>query len=94
MSTEWWQEQGYLAGKEVGGGMWICLVKMLFTYRLMLCDEFQPFSFYCYPHDDLGLALEAFEKWGGEGDPIDGWVKHHPSERRRPVKKDLTTLAD
>lgn len=80
---EWWQKEKYLAGKQVEGDLWICLAKMMFTYRLMICDPGSVYEFYCYPYENLGRALDAFEKWDGHGDPIDGWVKHFPSERRQ-----------
>lgn len=30
------------------------------------------------------LAMRAFNEFDGQVDPIDRWVKHSPSERRRP----------
>lgn len=81
VSTQWWQEQGYLAGKEIGGDLWICLAPMLFTFRLMVCTTGFVHEFYCYP--DLLEAMEAYHAWDGQGDPFDGWVKHFPTMRRR-----------
>lgn len=80
---QWWRRQGYLAGKPIEGGLWICLAPMAFTFRLMVCDEWGVSEFWCYP--ELATALGAFEAFAGEGDPIDGWVKHHPSQRRRTL---------
>lgn len=82
--VEWWKDHGYLYGKPIGGGLWICLAKMMFTYRLMLCSEWAVEEFYCYPHERLPIAIQAFAAWEGIGDPLDGWVKHHPSHRRNP----------
>lgn len=73
--------------------------------RLAICDKPPGFvhDFYCYPIElGLPLALKAFERWDGRGDPIDGWVKHYNpggEERRRPRLKeppmDITvTLTD
>jgi hypothetical protein len=78
----WWQDEGYLAGREIGGGLWICVARMLFTFRLMVCDPGFVHDFYCYP--DLADVLLAFADWDGTGDPVDGWVRHHGSGRRRP----------
>lgn len=86
-ADEWWVQQGYLAGKPLEGGLWVCLADMMFTYRLMLCDPTPGgvHEFYCYPKErGLVSALTAFFAWDGEGDPQDGWVKAMPGERRRP----------
>lgn len=84
---EWWEEQSYLKGKPIGGGLWVCLAPMMFTWRLMLCDP-RPdgvHEFYCYPKErGLEPALAAFDAWNGVGYPLDGWVKHHPGDERRP----------
>lgn len=91
----WWEENGYLRGElvEPASDTWLCLAPMLFTYRLMLCDPGSVFQFWCYPKE-LGLdhALHCFHEFAeacraltpGEalGDPLPGWVKHHPSHRR------------
>lgn len=81
MTEEWWQEHGYLAGKPIGGGLWICVARMLFTDRLLVCDEGSVYDFYCY--EDRPLALEAFDLWDGTGEPLPGWTRHHDWERPR-----------
>jgi len=81
VARTWWEEHGYLRGKPIGDdGLWICLAKMMFTYRLMICTTDGVLDFYCYPRPLLPIALAAFEVWDGEGHPIDGWVKHHGAE--------------
>lgn len=84
VTEEWWQENYYLRGKEIGAGLWICLAPMLFTFRLMVCDPGGVHEFYCYP--DQQQAFDAFDAWNGEGDPLPGWVKHYPSMRRMPPR--------
>lgn len=80
MAESWWVAEGYLAGKEIGGGLWVCLAPMLFTTRLMVCTPAWVHEFWCYPQQvDALVAYEAFD---GHGDPLPGWVKHHPSMRR------------
>lgn len=81
---EWWEVNGYLAGRPIGNDTWICVAPMLYTFRLMLCTPDYVMDFYCYP--DRVRALSAFELWDGEGDPPDGWVKHHATGRRREVR--------
>lgn len=83
MADEWWVAHGYIAGKEIDGGLWIVLAPMLFTWRMMICDPGSVHEFYCYPEDHFARAMEAIDRWDGTGDPIDRWVKHHPSHRRR-----------
>lgn len=82
---EWWEENGYVAGRELGGGLWVCVAPMITTWRLMICDPGTVHEFWCYPYDTvpLGYVLVAYENFDGTGDPADGWVKHHPSMRRR-----------
>lgn len=83
--SEWWRDQGYLAGKEIGGGLWTCVAPMITTHRLMVCDFAYVHAYWCYPYDmvPLDYVLEAWANFDGIGDPADGWVKHHPSRRRR-----------
>ena len=81
--TPWWVKENYLAGKEIGAGLWVCLAQMVTTVRLMVCTPAPDgglVEFWCYPHMDL--ALLAFDVYDGHGDPAIGWVKHHPSHRR------------
>ena len=87
----WWAAEGYLMGKEIegSGGLWICLAEMITTYRVMICSP-PPgavYEFWCYPKGNgLAAAIIAFTHFDGEGDPLDGWVKHHPSYRRRNLE--------
>lgn len=36
---EWWRREGYLRGKELGGGLWLCLAPMITTLRIMVCTK-------------------------------------------------------
>lgn len=72
----WWQEQGYLYGRDIGDGMWICVAEMIFTWRLMLCTPDYVHDFYCYPKTELPLALSAAAQWDGESEPLPGWTRH------------------
>lgn len=82
---EWFDtidEHGYFARKTLPDGRIAALATMLYTTRLLWFHPGdQPREFWCYPH--LVEAVAAFYVWDGEGDPADGWVKHHPSHRRR-----------
>lgn len=70
----WWAEHEYLQGKEVGGGLWMCVNRMLYTWRVMLCTKEWVHDYYCYK--DLADALLAFESWDGKGEnPVDGWTR-------------------
>lgn len=82
----WWEENGYLAGKEIGAGLWVCVAPMITTLRLMICDPWSVHEFWCYPYDTVprDYVLAAYQRFDGHGDPADGWVKHHPSGRRNP----------
>lgn len=72
--------------KRLENGKTIYLIPQLFNYRLAIgwtheedtsCDDF-----YCYINQ--GTAIVAFYYWNGEGDPLDGWIRHGKSGRRRP----------
>lgn len=69
----WWVAQGYLYGRDIGEGLWICVAPMLFTFRLMLCTTEGVLDFYCYERPFTALA--AAEAWAGTGEPVAGWVK-------------------
>lgn len=45
--------------------------------------------------DEYGwLALIAFDMYDGHGDPLDGWVKHFPSERRHSPLTDRAVVPE
>lgn len=71
----WWQQNGYIYGRQLDDELWVCVAPMLFTFRLMLCTSGYVLDFYCYenPHDALNAAL----LWDGKSEPIEGWVKSH-----------------
>lgn len=78
MDDEWWKAHGYLAGRPLGGGMWMCVAPMIFTFRVMVCDPTFAREFYCY--HQLEDALACFEQWDGVNDnPVPGWSKYHGS---------------
>lgn len=82
----WWKKHNYLDGKEIGGGLWICLAPQIYTHRVMVCDPWGAMEFYCY--EDPTLARAAFDAWDGSGEcPVPGWSRHHgnPSGRRRAI---------
>lgn len=83
--NQWWRDFGYLAGKQIDGGLWVVLMPMITTFRLAICDPGSVYDFYCFPHAQIDKALVAFARWEGAGDPEDGWVKHHASGRRREL---------
>jgi hypothetical protein len=75
----WWQKEHYLAGRPLDVGAWLCVVEMLFTFRVMVCTP-PPFGgvqeFYCYP--SLADAMACFDTWEGVGmNPVEGWTRHH-----------------
>lgn len=37
---------------------------------------------WCYPR--ASTAIRAAQTWDGQGDPMDGWVRHLGTGRRRP----------
>lgn len=81
-APEWWEDVGYLAGRELtgqwaGSGVWVILARMMFTHRVMLATPSFPLGeHYCY--EDPALARTAFDAWdGGPDNPVKGWTKYH-----------------
>lgn len=74
---EWWRKQGYIAGKELPGGMWLILVTQLFTTRLAISTPQAMYEFWCY--EEPLLAVLAFEAWepGDLETRVEGWTRHH-----------------
>lgn len=72
--TDWWAEHGYLAGREIGGGLWMCVAPMIFTYRVMVCDPGSVYDHACY--ERLSDALEAYEQWDGQGQPPGPYTRY------------------
>lgn len=77
----WWQRQGYAAGRQLDQVHWVCVHKMIFTWRLMLCTEREVLDFACY--HTPGEALAAFTTWNGKTVPPGDWIRHHGSGQRR-----------
>lgn len=69
----WWVQHGYLAGKSIGGDVWICLARMLYTWRVMLCTDDFVYGFACYTDPDLARA--AYDAWDGTGLPLAGYTR-------------------
>ena len=75
---QWWAGQGYIYGRDIGDGLWICVAPMLFTFRLMLCTTGYVLDFYCY--ERMTAALDAASDWDGRSEPAAGWLKAHTRE--------------
>jgi hypothetical protein len=74
---------GFLYRRELEDGREIVVYPMIYTDRICIgvSGEGTYERAWCYPKG--GLAATAAEKWDGEGDPPDGWVKEVGIERRR-----------
>ena len=83
-SDWWWERERYLYGREVSEGLWICVAQMIHTWRIMLCDPGGVHEFWCYPQEEFSphIVIIWAQEFSGQGDPHEGWVKHHPSHRR------------
>lgn len=74
-TATWWEQHGYLFGKELGDGLWVCLAPMIFTWRLMLCTPDSVLGFACYDKANLQLAVDAYLAWDGTGLPLAGYTR-------------------
>ena len=75
--VEWWQAHGYLAARELEGGLSVCLARMVYTYRVMVCDEGGVYQFCCYPLEDISTAIVAWSIWDGTSEPVEGYTRWH-----------------
>lgn len=73
----WYVEHGYLMGKEISDGLWICVAPMIYTWRLMICTEDYVIGFACYDKtpEKFVLVVEAFQQWDGTGLPLEGYTR-------------------
>ena len=75
---------GYTDAKPIGDGRYAALLPFLFTHAIIVGRWANKWTYedrWCYATP--ALALEAFHKWDGQGEP-DGWHRHPPTGRRRP----------
>lgn len=79
-TTEWWQQEGYLAGRPLDDHYWLCLTRMIFTWRVMLCDKGGVYDFCCFAQ--LADARACYDAWDGKGLPPGEWIRHHQSGLR------------
>jgi hypothetical protein len=72
--------------RRLASGKTLYLIYQIFNYRLAIGwtheEETGYDDFYCYRNELR--AFRAFLEWDGTGDPLDGWVRHGASGRRRP----------
>jgi hypothetical protein len=72
--------------RRLENGRTVYLIYQLFNFRLAIGWTHEEQSgyddFYCYTHEFT--AAFAFLSWDGQGDPMDGWIRHGASGRRRP----------
>jgi hypothetical protein len=73
--------------RRLESGKTIYLIAQMFNFRLAIGwtheEDMGYDDFYCYSHELLAAA--AFLSWDGTGDPLDGWIRHGASGRRRPM---------
>jgi hypothetical protein len=71
--------------RRLENGKTVYLIAQMFNYRLAIGwtheEETGYDDFYCYTNEFI--AVMAFLHWTGEGDPLDGWIRHGASGRRR-----------
>lgn len=70
-----------------GSGTYVAIIPFLYTCAIIVGDIEDESGYrdrWCY--HDFPSALEAFERWDGDGEPP-GWHRHPSSGRRRPDGK-------
>jgi hypothetical protein len=83
--AQWRQANRVLFAKLLADGRIVGVTQMFFTGRVFVGDTLGYSDAWDYP--ETSRALFAAIVYEGEGDPLDGWVRHikswHP-DRRRP----------
>jgi hypothetical protein len=80
------ETEGYSEIKEIPGKGICGLKDFIFTTGLIIgMTEIGYLGRYCYPSESE--ALDALNKWNGEGDPSGPWIKYKgsPGERSNPL---------
>lgn len=80
-------DQGYSYVRKLPDGKYVGLMRMLTTIGLLVMDEEQWFTRYCYKPEDVSHALIAAHYWDGEGDPPGNWLVQKPGDRRNQNRK-------
>lgn len=75
---------GLIARKDLPDGRYTALTPQIFATILTISQAGDELGYSeAYTYEDPEKAAAAFEAWEGNGEP-DGWVRHIPSNRRRP----------
>lgn len=83
---------GYLHPRLIGD-MWCALLPLSFHGAILCinCSIHGHDEEYFYPK--LEVAMDALAQFEGAGDPLVGWIRHIPSNRRRkdgdPTKEEI-----
>lgn len=74
---------GSVYERELGDGRILVVYSMIYNDRICLGPAGWPTydRAFCYPKG--GAAVEAAERWDGEGDPPGEWIKETGTDRRR-----------
>ena len=73
---------GAIYHRALDDGWEVIVVRMIFNWRVCLCNGLSIEDAYCYA--DRGRALQAAMLWDGVGEILDGWHKQPHTGRRRP----------
>lgn len=74
--------------KDTENGLTVYLIPQIMNWRVASGrkDDLNGYDkAFCFT--TMAVAVEAFVRWDGEGDPIDGWVRSIRDDRRRPDGK-------
>lgn len=77
----WWSAHNFVAGRPLDDRYWLCVGRMIFTWRVMVCDEITVEDFCCF--NSLFDAMHCYGEWDGTGLPPGDWNRHHRSGLRR-----------
>lgn len=78
-------DEGAVAERVLPNGSEVCVYPLLFgAARLTFgCDPEDGGYDDCWDYPYLGAAIQAMERWDGQGEPA-GWTRYPSSGRRRP----------
>ncbi len=77
-------DHGFIARKDLEDGRYITLTPQLYGTLLTLSQAGNEYGYSeAYTYDNPEKAVASYEAWEGNGEP-NGWIRHIPSNRRRP----------
>jgi hypothetical protein len=71
---QWFIDNHYFAGRPPEGDLWLVVAEMIYTWRVMVCDDTTVYDFCCF--QELRDAITCWAVWDGKGTPPGNWTRY------------------